>query len=205
MSENNAKSAIEAILFSSEKPILLEQLKKALEGYDNNQIRLIIEELAEDYKRDNRGIRIVEIAGGFQMVTSADFSPFLKKFYKVRRLERLSRQALETLAIIAYKQPLTKSEIELLRNVNADGVMASLLEKNLIRICGRKKVPGRPFVYGTTRHFLEHFGLKSLDELPKMEDFSQMAVSKDTRIEEMTEREEPPEEKDDAEKITQQN
>lgn len=203
MPENNVKSAVEAILFSSEKPILLDQIKKALDGYDANQIRLIIEELAADYKRDNRGIRIAEIAGGFQMLTAADFAPFLKKFYKLRRVERLSRQALETLAIIAYKQPLTKSEIELLRNVNPDGVMSSLVEKNLLRICGRKKVPGRPFVYGTTRHFLEHFGLKSLDELPKMEDFSQMAAKKESEIEEISEAEKTAEVSDDTQKSAQ--
>jgi len=97
--------------------------------------------------------------------------PFLKKFYKDRSVDKLSKPALESLAIIAYKQPLTKSEIESLRNVNVDGVMKSLLEKNLIRISGRKKVPGRPFVFGTTRQFLEHFGLKSLEDLPKFEDF----------------------------------
>ena len=203
MPENNVKSAVEAILFSSEKPILLDQIKKVLDGYDANQIRLIIEELAADYKRDNRGIRIAEIAGGFQMLTAADFAPFLKKFYKVRRVERLSRQALETLAIIAYKQPLTKSEIELLRNVNPDGVISSLVEKNLLRIYGRKKVPGRPFVYGTTRHFLEHFGLKSLDELPKMEDFSQMAAKKESEIEEISEAEKTAEVSDDTQKSAQ--
>ena len=174
MAENNVKSVIEALLFSSEKPLALEQVKKVLDGYDTNQIRLIIEELRSDYERDKRGIRVVEVADGFRMITASDFAPFLKKFYKERKVERLSRQGLETLAIIAYKQPLTKNEIEILRNVNADGVMSSLLGKNLIRISGRKKAPGRPFVYGTTKQFLEHFGLKSLDELPKMEDFSQM-------------------------------
>jgi len=179
MSENNVKSVIEALLFSSEKPLALEQVKKILDGYDTNQIRLIIEELRSDYERDKRGIRVVEVADGFRMITASDFAPFLKKFYKERKVERLSRQGLETLAIIAYKQPLTKNEIELLRNVNADGVMSSLLDKNLIRISGRKKAPGRPFVYGTTKQFLEHFGLKSLDELPKMEDFSQMAVNEE--------------------------
>ncbi len=174
MAENNVKSVIEALLFSSEKPLALERVKKVLDGYDTNQIRLIIEELRSDYERDKRGIRVVEVADGFRMITASDFAPFLKKFYKERKVERLSRQGLETLAIIAYKQPLTKNEIEILRNVNADGVMSSLLDKNLIRISGRKKAPGRPFVYGTTKQFLEHFGLKSLDELPKMEDFSQM-------------------------------
>ncbi|MFA4843069.1 MAG: SMC-Scp complex subunit ScpB [Candidatus Omnitrophota bacterium] len=173
---NGAKSVIEALLFASDRPVALERMKKVLDGFDTNSIRLLLEELAREYDSANRGFRIAEIAGGFQMITAPSFAPFLKKFYKERRVERLSRQALETLAIIAYKQPLTKGEIELLRNVNADGVLTSLLDKGLIRICGRKKSPGRPYVFGTTRHFLEYFGLKSLEELPKMEDFSKIST-----------------------------
>jgi len=187
MSENNVKPVIEALLFSSEKPLALEQVKKILDGWDTNQIRLIMEELRADYERDNRGIRVVEVAGGFRMVTAPDFAPFLKKFYKERKVERLSRQGLETLAIIAYKQPLTKNEIEVLRNVNVDGVIGSLLEKNIIRVTGRKKAPGRPFVFGTTKQFLEYFGLKSLEELPKMEDFSQMVTTKEAEVEKIEE------------------
>ena len=123
------------------------------------------------------------------MIASIAFSPFLKKLFKYRYSDKLSKPALESLAIIAYKQPLTRSEIESLRNVNVDGVMKSLMDKDLIRICGRKKVPGRPFVYGTTRQFLEHFGLNSLDELPKMDEFSAMAKE----IEEKTDIEPIPE------------
>jgi segregation and condensation protein B len=138
--------------------------------------------LQNEYEAQNRGIRVIEIAGGFQMITNSNFAPFLKKLFKNRYSDKLSKPALESLAIIAYKQPLTKSEIESLRNVNVDGVMKSLIEKNLIRICGRKKVPGRPFVFGTTREFLEHFGLKSLSDLPKMEDFTVLAQAKEAQI-----------------------
>ena len=113
------------------------------------------------------------------MITAPNFAPFLKKLFKSRNVERLSKPALETLAIIAYKQPLTKGEIELLRDVNVDGVMKNLVEKNLVRISGRKKVPGNPYVYGTTRHFLEYFGLKSLKDLPRIEEFSAMAEQKE--------------------------
>ena len=109
------------------------------------------------------------------MISAPDYAPFLKKLYKERKVEKLSKPALETLAIIAYKQPVTKMEIELLRNVNVDGVIKSLADKDLIRIAGRKKAPGRPHVYGTTRQFLEYFALKSLDDLPKMEDFPELA------------------------------
>jgi len=173
--EDNLKSAVEALIFASERPVTLEQLKKALGNPESGQLRKIIDELKEEYEAENRGFRIAEIAGGFQMITAPSFAPFLKKLYKDRSVDKLSKPALESLAIIAYKQPLTKSEIESLRNVNVDGVMKSLLEKNLIRISGRKKIPGRPFVFGTTRQFLEHFGLKSLDDLPKFEDFNVMA------------------------------
>lgn len=168
---NNLKSAIEALIFASERPIAIEQMRNALDNMEPTEIRKTIEELKAEYAESNRGISIVEIAGGFQMIASPNFVPFLKKLYKGRRAERLSKPALETLAIIAYKQPVTRLEIELLRNVNIDGVMKHLLDKNLIRISGRKKAPGRPFVFGTTRQFLEYFGLKSLEELPKIENF----------------------------------
>ncbi|MBM3244203.1 MAG: SMC-Scp complex subunit ScpB [Candidatus Omnitrophica bacterium] len=177
MSQDNIKSAIEAMFFSSDRPLNLEQIKFALGGYQTADIRKLIEEIQTEYESNNRGLRLVEIAGGFQMITAPAFAPFIRKLFKGKRTEKLSKPALETLAIIAYKQPLTKLEIELLRNVNVDGVIASLLEKELIRVAGRKKTPGRPLVFGTTRRFLEYFGLKSLNELPKMEDFSKMNAS----------------------------
>ena len=175
MEENNLKSVIEALIFASDKPLTIEQIKKVLNISESATVRKGIEELRSEYESQNRGLRIAEIAGGFQMITSGAFAPFLKKLFKCRFSDKLSKPALESLAIIAYKQPLTRTEIESLRNVNVDGVMKSLLDKNLIRICGRKKIPCRPFVYGTTRQFLEHFGLKSLDDLPKMDDFTAMA------------------------------
>lgn len=171
MAEDNVKSVIEALLFSSDKPLLLEQIKNTLDGLETDRIRGVLEELRAEYESFRRGIRIIEIAGGFQMVAASDFSPFLKKLYKERRVERLSKPALETLAIVAYKQPVTKLDIESLRSVGVDGVVKTLLEKNLIRVTGRKRAPGRPYVFGTTRNFLEYFGLKSLEELPKIEKF----------------------------------
>ena len=176
MSEDNVKSVVEALLFASEKPLTLEQIRNVLDNLETSEIRRVLEELKSEYELSNRGIRVSEVAGGFRMITATGFAPFLKKLFKGRHTEKLSRPALETLAIIAYKQPLTRLEIESLRNVNVDGVMKSLLDKNLIRICGRKKSPGRPHVYGTTRQFLEYFGLKSLQELPKMEEFTDLAI-----------------------------
>lgn len=182
MEENNLKSAVEALIFASDKPITTEQIKKVLGDLDTPSVNKIITELKNEYTAQNRGMRVVEIAGGFQMITNSNFSSFLKKLFKNRYSDKLSRPALESLAIIAYKQPLTKSEIESLRNVNVDGVMKSLIDKNLIRVCGRKKIPGRPFVFGTTREFLEHFGLKSLQDLPKMEDFTVLTQEKEAQI-----------------------
>lgn len=187
MTENNLNSTIEALLFASEKPLTVEQVKKVLGNLGTDQIREALTELKAEYEQNSRGIRITEIAGGFQMTTSPDLAFFLKKLYKERRLERLSKPALETLAIIAYKQPLTKAEVQTLRNVNVDGVIKTLLDKDLIRISGRKKSPGRPHVFGTTRQFLEYFGLKSLEDLPKMEEFKQIAANQEKTITETEE------------------
>ena len=179
---NGVKSVIEALLFASEKPLTIEQVKNVLDNLEGQQIRQLIEELRAEYEQSNRGIRITEIAGGFQMVTQPTLAVFLKKLFKGRHVERLSKPALETLAIIAYKQPVTKLEVESLRNVNVNGVVKSLLDKDLIRIAGRRKAPGRPFVFGTTRQFLEYFGLKSLEELPKIEEFLKPFSVKDEII-----------------------
>jgi segregation and condensation protein B len=172
MPEDNVKSAVEALLFTCDKPLTIDQIKKTLD-LEASQVSSTIEALKSEYEQLNRGMRVYEVAGGYQMIAAPDFTPFIKKLYKGTAADKLSRPALETLAIIAYKQPVTRLEIESLRKVNIDGMMSGLLEKNLIRIAGRKKAPGRPKVYGTTRQFLEHFGLKSLDELPKIKDFPQ--------------------------------
>ena len=177
MEENNLKSAVEALIFASEKPITVEQLKKVLGDLDSASVNKIVKELQDEYQVQNKGLRIVEIAGGFQMITSSVFAPFLKKLFKNRYSDRLSKPALESLAIIAYKQPLTRSEIESLRNVNVDGMVSGLLEKGLVRTAGRKKAPGRPHLFATSRQFLEYFGLKSLDELPKIDNFPNALIA----------------------------
>ncbi len=202
MSDNNIKSVIEALLFASEKPLTIEQVKNVLDNLEGQQIRQLIEELRAEYEQSNRGIRITEIAGGFQMVTQPTLAVFLKKLFKGRHVERLSKPALETLAIIAYKQPVTKLEVESLRNVNVDGVVKSLLDKDLIRIAGRRKAPGRPFVFGTTRQFLEYFGLKSLEELPKIEEFLKPFSVKDEISEARNQNAQIVEEKDEPKKST---
>ncbi|MDD5292617.1 MAG: SMC-Scp complex subunit ScpB [Candidatus Omnitrophica bacterium] len=167
------KGAIESLIFISEGPSTIVDIQNILEGLDSETIRAAIEELKNEYEKRNSGIKIMEVAGGYQMVTSPNYVNFVKKFYKIKHAEKLTLPALETLSIIAYKQPVTKLEIELIRGVNVDGVLKNLLEKGLVRIVGRKEVIGRPFVYGTTRSFLEYFGLNSLEELPAIENFIQ--------------------------------
>jgi len=171
MVDHNFKAVIEALLFVSERPVLIEQIRSVLSELDSAKIREILEKLKEEYINSNRGMRVVEVAGGFQMVTASELSSFLKKFYR-KPPERLSGPTLETLSIIAYKQPVTRMEIEGIRGVDVSGIVKSLINKGLVRTAGRKKAPGRPFVYTTTRQFLEYFGLKSLEELPKIEEFA---------------------------------
>jgi segregation and condensation protein B len=118
-----------------------------------------------------RGISVVEIANGYQMLSSPDCAGYIREFYKTRHKEKLTKPSLETLAIIAYKQPVSRTDVEMIRGVNSDGVVMHLLNKGLIKITGRKEVPGRPYVYGTTQQFLEYFGLRSIEDLPKLEDF----------------------------------
>jgi segregation and condensation protein B len=176
MPNDNVKAVIEALLFVSETPLTLEQIKNVVGSFETSQIRQMLQDMSVEYEAQNRGVRITEVAGGFRMITPVALSPFLKKLYKAKRMERFSMPALETLAIIAYKQPVTRLEIESIRSVkNVDGMIKNLVEKEFIRVTGEKKAPGRPKVYGTTKQFLEYFGLKSLDELPKMEDFSKLA------------------------------
>ena len=173
------KGTIEALLFVNEKTVTLEQIKSACDATPTALIKQTIKTLQEEYVREGRGMSIQEIAGGFQMLTNPDYAEVIRRFYKTQHKERLSKPALETLAIVAYKQPVTRGEIELIRGVNSDGVVTHLVEKELIKIVGRKDVAGRPYVYGTTKQFLEYFGLKSLENLPKMEEFAQLEPDSD--------------------------
>lgn len=177
MAEANLKGVIEAILFSSNRPILLNDLREVFGNLEASAIRQILEDLKNEYQEGRRGLSIVEVAGGFQMVTSSEYAEFLKKFYRQHHTEKLSVPALETLSIVAYKQPITKLDIEGIRGVNADGVVRNLLDKKLVKMVGRKDVVGRPFLYGTTKQFLEYFGLQSLEELPHLEEFENLQNS----------------------------
>ena len=171
MTDPELKSILEALLLVSEKSLLVTQAHEVL-GADVQaaDIRRLFLELAKEYEQSNRGLRIVEVAEGFQMVTNPALAPHVAKLTRRVRTIRLTKPSLETLAIIAYRQPLTRIEIEQIRGVDAGGVLETLLRFELIRITGRKEAVGRPLVYGTTREFLDHFGLRSLDDLPSKEE-----------------------------------
>jgi segregation and condensation protein B len=162
------KSAVEAVLFASDKPLTLAQIGAAMDGVERKALHQILDELRSDYDGSGRGFRLVEIAEGWQLVSRPQHASYIRRLNRSKTMNRLSRPALESLAIIAYKQPLTKTEVENIRGVNSDGVMHNLLERRLVRTVGRKDVVGRPLLYGTTREFLQVFGLKDLAELPKL-------------------------------------
>ena len=164
------KARLEAVLFSSDEPLRFDRLQTLFE-VDANVLRQSLQELMVDYAQENRGIVLQEVAGGFQIRTRPEYASWIHKLNKTR-VTRLSKAATESLAIIAYRQPVTRAEIEYLRGVDSGGVVRMLMEKQLVKIVGKKDVPGRPLLYGTSRHFLEFFGLKDLTELPNLQEFS---------------------------------
>lgn len=174
LDRNKIKSIAESLLFVNEKPIEIEELNEIL-NVEKKAIEEALEELITDYANRASGISIVKIAGGYQMCSSPENEMWIKKMYRERGKQKLSVPSLETLAIISYKQPITRMEIESIRGVNIDGVMKHLTDLGLIKIEGRKEVPGRPFLYVTTRKFLEYFGLNALKDLPKLEEFMILA------------------------------
>src|SRR3954471_15204932 len=162
------KPVLEALLFASDKPLSLVQMARVIEGAEKKTLHQVLDEMRSDYDQAGRGFKMVEVAEGWQLVTRPQHAPLIRKLGRARTGNRLSRPSLETLAIIGYKQPITKAEIEAIRGVNADGVLYSLMERRLVRTVGRKDVAGRPLLYGTTREFLQMFGLRDLGELPRL-------------------------------------
>jgi segregation and condensation protein B len=169
MEDKEKISVLEALLFLSGELLSISSIKDVIE-LPEPEIKRLMEELMTEYKNRNTGLLIVEIANGYQMVTNPQYADWVKKFRSIHISSKLSVPALETLAIMAYKQPIIRAEIEQLRGVNSDSAIRTLLERRLIKIMGRKEVPGRPFLYGTTREFLQYFGLKDLTELPTLKD-----------------------------------
>jgi segregation and condensation protein B len=158
---------LEALLFASDTPLELERIREVLDLPSVGAAREFVEELRGRYA--DRGLQIVDVGGGYRMVTRAELQPWLVRLTRSRTKQRLSRPALETLAIVAYKQPVSRPEVDAIRGVNSEAVLESLLERRLIRIPGRKDAPGRPYLFETTREFLVAFGLRDLDDLPKVE------------------------------------
>lgn len=170
LSENREKRIFYASLYLSGKPIELSTFRKMLAPI-NLENRLI--SYAEEFNNLRIGVRIRMVSGGYQIVTDSDVSGFLEKYFG-ERTEALSRAALETVAIIAYRQPITKAEVEEMREVNSSGTMRNLLDKNLIKVVGRKQVPGKPLLYATTKYFLEYFGLNDISELPTFREWQEL-------------------------------
>ena len=168
------RAVLEALVFASPHPITPRQIGEVLGGVPKAAWEAALQELKDEYARDGRGLQLVEVAAGYQITTRPEYNDWVRELLDPRTPTRLSIQALETLAVIAYKQPVTLPEIIDLRGVKSGGVIKTLLEKRLIRITGRKEVVGRPMLYGTTRDFLLQFGLKDLSELPRIEEFAEV-------------------------------
>ena len=168
------RAVLEALIFASPHPITPRQIGDVLGGVPRPAWETALAELKEEYARDGRGLQLVEVAAGYQITTRPEYNDWVRELLDPRTPTRLSIQALETLAVIAYKQPVTLPEIIDLRGVKSGGVIKTLLEKRLIRITGRKEVVGRPMLYGTTKEFLLQFGLKDLSELPRIEEFAEV-------------------------------
>ena len=166
------KAILEALIFASPEPLTPKAIFKLLDSEPKEDVEAAIAELKQDYDRPG-GLQLVEVAGGYQIATRPDLHEWVRRLFHERTTQRLTAQGLETLAVIAYKQPITALEITEIRGVNTSGVLNTLLERHLIKIVGRKKVVGRPFLYATTREFLIRFGLNDLTDLPRVEDMAE--------------------------------
>jgi segregation and condensation protein B len=171
LDEESLKRVIEALIFASDKPLAARQIKDIIGDVDTRVIRKFVNDLKQEYSDSQRSFDIIEVAGGFQFVTDPVYGRWLKKLYNIKQSNYLSAPSLETIAIIAYRQPVTKADIESVRGVNVDGVISSLQQKGFVRIVGKKDVAGKPFLYGTTALFLQYFGLNSIEELPVLPEF----------------------------------
>ena len=178
MEREELKSIVENVLLAADQPINASELSKIfLDGTDKNQLQSILDELREEY--NSRNLQIMEVADGYQLCTRHEYNDWIRKYLKLDRSSRLSQPSLDTLSIIAYKQPLTRQEVDDIRGVDSSGVLKTLLEKKVIGPAGRKKVPGRPIMYRTTQKFLEYFGLKDLSDLPTLEDLREEMEGED--------------------------
>lgn len=168
------QAILESLLFVSPEPMSVVRLMSAIGNTTKVEVEEALRSLGQALEQEGRGVRLAEIAGGYRIVTKQEYASWIKRLDKTKTAAKLSRSALESLAIIAYKQPLVRAEIEEIRGVETAGVLRTLLERKLVRIVGRKEVPGRPIMYGTTKFFLEHFGLSDLSQLPPLREFKEL-------------------------------
>ena len=173
MSGKSLKGIVESLLFVHDQPLSLDRLALILEEYERADLRAALDELIREYEESERGIVLVQVGGGYQMRSRPEHGDYIRRLTKTKGV-KFSQSALETLAIVAYRQPITRAEVEYLRGVDSGGVMKSLLEKKLLRITGKKDVPGKPLIYGTSREFLELFGLKDLNQLPTLKEIQEL-------------------------------
>ena len=174
MSGKSLKSIVESLLFVHDQPLSLDRLATLLEEHERAEIRQALDELMEEYGSASRGIVMVQVAGGYQLRSRPEHADYIRRLNKGRGV-KFSQSALETLSIIAYRQPVTRAEVEYLRGVDSGGVLKSLLEKKLLKILGKKDVPGKPLIYGTSREFLELFSLKDISALPTLKEIQELA------------------------------
>ncbi len=191
-SELTVREIVEALFFATDEPLTIRQVMDIFNALEDGQkprgiseeiILSTVQDLNEEYGRTGRAFRIARVAGGYQFATLPQFAVWLGKMLKEKSKRKLSVSALESLAVIAYKQPVTKPEIEAIRGVNADYMMHTLLERNLIAIIGRAATPGRPLLYGTTKEFLKHFGINDLSELPKPREIDELMAETEFEVE----------------------
>ncbi len=173
MTGTSLKSVVESLLFVADPPLTLDRLCSILEEYDRKDIVAAVDELLGDYREEGRGICLAEVAGGWQFRSRPENADYLRRLSRSRPY-RFSQSSLETLAIIAYRQPITRAEVEYLRGVDSGGVLKTLLEKKMVRILGKKDIPGRPLIYGTSREFLEVFNLRDLASLPTLKEVQEL-------------------------------
>jgi segregation and condensation protein B len=175
MDREGQKRIVEALVLGAPEPVSAQKLAEIVPGLETEDARALVAELGREYEEQGRAFEIWEVAGGYQIRTRAEYAAYLRLLHRERPL-RLSRAALETLAVVAYRQPVTRAEIEAVRGVEADAVLKSLLERQLVRIAGHREVPGRPMLYATTRRFLEVFGLGRLDDLPTLRELEELVA-----------------------------
>jgi segregation and condensation protein B len=174
LATDELKPIVEALVFVSESPIKAEQIAEALD-VEKARANGLLRELCQDYAQGSQGFELREVAGGYQFRTRPQYAEWVRRLSRAKPF-RFSRAALETLAIVAYRQPVTRADIEYLRGVDSGGVLKTLLDKRLVRILGKKDIPGRPMIYGTSRDFLELFGLQNLSGLPTLKEFDHLSL-----------------------------